>query len=77
MTTPSHELLSAALMLPETERANLAGLLLRSLDPTPDPAADEAWAAEIQRRVQAIDRGEVDLIPWDDVMAAMRERNNG
>jgi putative addiction module component (TIGR02574 family) len=59
------------------ERANLAGSLLRSLDPSPDPLADQAWAAEIERRVQAIDRGEVNLTPWDEVMAAMRTRRNG
>ena len=45
--------------------------------PTPDPAADQALAAEIERRVQAIDSGEINLTPWDEVMAAMRERRNG
>ena len=33
--------------------------------------------AEVERRVQAIDRGEVNLTPWDEVMAAMRTRRNG
>ncbi len=77
MNTQPQELLMAALTLSEIERANLAGSLLRSLDPTPDPTADQAWAAEIEHRVQAIDRGEVNLTPWDEVMAAMRERRNG
>jgi putative addiction module component (TIGR02574 family) len=77
MSTQSQELLTVALTLSEIERANLAGSLLRSLDPNPDPFADQAWAAEIERRVQAIDRGEVNLAPWDDVMAAMRQRRNG
>ena len=67
MNTQPQELLSAALTLSEMERANLAGSLLRSLDPIPDPTADQAWAAEIERRMQAIDRGEVKLTPWDDV----------
>ena len=52
MNTQPQELLSAALTLSEMERANLAGSLLRSLDPTPDPTADQAWAAEIERRMQ-------------------------
>ncbi len=77
MDTQTKELLSAALTLPEIERANIAGSLLRSLDPSPDPNADAAWAAEIERRVQSIDCGEVDLSRWDDVMTAMRERRNG
>ena len=77
MSTQTQELLTVALTLSEIERANLAGSLLRSLDPSPDPLADQAWAAEIERRVQAIDRGEVHLTPWDEVMAAMRQRRNG
>jgi putative addiction module component (TIGR02574 family) len=77
MSTQTQELLSVALTLSEIERANLAGSLLRSLDPSPDPLADKAWAAEIERRVQAIDRGEVSLTPWDEVMATMRQSRNG
>ena len=77
MSAQSQELLTVALTLSEIERANLAGALLRSLDPSPDPLADQAWAAEIERRVQAIDRGEVNLTPWGEVMAAMRQRRNG
>ena len=38
--------------------------------------ADQAWVDEIERRVQAIDRGELHLTPWDEVMTAMRERRN-
>lgn len=52
MNTQPQELLSEALTLSEMERANPAGSLLRSLDPTPDPTADQAWAAEIERRMQ-------------------------
>ena len=77
MNTQPQELLNLALTLSEIERANLAGSLLRSLDPSSDPTADQAWAAEIERRVQAIDRGEVNLRPWDEVMYAMRQRRNG
>jgi putative addiction module component (TIGR02574 family) len=77
MNTHPQELLTAALSLSEIERADLAESLLRSLDPAPDPSADQAWAAEIERRIQAIDRGEVNLTPWDEVMATMRERRNG
>ena len=77
MNTQPQELLTAALSLSEIERADLAESLLRSLDPAPDPSADQAWAAEIERRIQAIDRGEVNLTAWDEVMATMRERRNG
>jgi len=77
MNTQPQDLLAAALSLPETDRADLAASLLRSLDPVADPTADAAWAAEIERRVNSIDNGEAKLVPWDDVMAAMRDRRNG
>ena len=55
----------------------MAAFLLRSLDPPDDPDADVAWAAEIERRVKSIDNGDVKLVPWDNVMAAMRKRRDG
>jgi putative addiction module component (TIGR02574 family) len=77
MNGKSHELLRSALALPEAERAELAASLIQSLDPATDEATDEAWAAEIQRRIDAIDRGEVQLVPWDDVMRNMQQRKHG
>jgi len=76
MTTQSQEVLQSALALPETERAEIAASLIRSLDPETDEDMDAAWASEIQRRVEAIDRGEVRLIPWDDVMQELRGRRH-
>jgi putative addiction module component (TIGR02574 family) len=76
MNTQSQELLQTALALPESERAEIAGSLIRSLDTETDDGADEAWEAEIQRRVEAIDRGEVRLIPWVDVMQELRGRGH-
>jgi hypothetical protein len=40
---------------PETG-ATLVGLLLESLDETPDPAVEAAWRAEIRRRIAAYER---------------------
>jgi putative addiction module component (TIGR02574 family) len=62
----TQQLLTAALSLPESERAELAASLIRSLDPEVDPDAEAAWASEIQRRVASIDDGTARLIPWDD-----------
>ncbi|MEI8372981.1 MAG: addiction module protein [Planctomycetota bacterium] len=76
MTTQSQEVLQSALALPEAERAEIAASLIRSLDPETDEDVDAAWAGEIQRRVEAIDRGEVRLIPWDDVMQELRGRGH-
>ena len=33
---------------------------------------DAAWEAEIARRIQQIDSGEVECIPWEAVMTEMR-----
>lgn len=77
MNTQQQQLLTAALSMPESDRATLAASLLRSLDPPDDPGADAAWAAEIQRRVESIDNGTAELRPWDDVIGEMRQRRNG
>ena len=77
MNTQSQEILRSALSLSEHERAEIAASLIQSLDTQTDEDVDAAWAAEIQRRVESIDRGDAQLIPWDDVMREMRERGNG
>jgi putative addiction module component (TIGR02574 family) len=77
MSTQSEQILRSALSLPESERAEIAAALIHSLDPHVDEAVDEAWAAEIERRIATIDRGEVALIPFQDVLAEMRRRGHG
>jgi len=72
-TDPSH-LLAQALKLPDAERAALAVELIASLDGEPDHGVEEAWAQEIKRRVEQIDRGEVELIPWEQVRDELRQR---
>lgn len=61
------ELLKKALALPENERAELAGSLLDSLDPTIDEDAEVAWQEEISRRLKELDTGKVKTIPWEEV----------
>jgi putative addiction module component (TIGR02574 family) len=50
----------------------LAERLIASLDENAE--VEEAWAAEIKRRLDSIDRGEVELIPAEDVIAEARRR---
>jgi len=73
------EILQRVLALPSEERARLLDELLRSLEPdqddTPtDPAWEEAWAAELNRRAQEIDEGRAQLIPHEEVFAELRAR---
>lgn len=57
-------ILEEALQLPEEARAALAALLLGSLEKSVDPDAEAKWAAEITKRVQELDSGTVQMIPW-------------
>lgn len=66
------------LELPADERARIAKLLIESLGPSTDEveqaAIEEAWKVEIDRRIEQIDHGEVELIPAEEVFARIRER---
>lgn len=75
------ELLEKALQLPSAEQEKIARALYENLadeeaeDEDEYPAEVEAaWAEEIQRRVEEIRNGTVELIPADEVMAELRER---
>jgi putative addiction module component (TIGR02574 family) len=65
------ELFREATQLPEHDRAALAGLLIESLEPAPEPDVEAAWSKEIARRVAELDAGTVKTIPWEDVRAEL------
>jgi putative addiction module component (TIGR02574 family) len=69
-----HDLYREAVELSESERAELAGLLLESLQTAPDADVEAAWAEEIERRVRDIDEGRVKTIPWEQVRAELQAR---
>lgn len=71
---PVTELFRKAADLPEEDRAALAGLLIESLESERDPDVDEAWAAEIERRVEDIKSGRVEGVPWETVRARLLGR---
>ncbi len=77
MTRAAEKILSEALALEESDRATLAGLLIESLDEAPDEGWEEAWAAEIRRRVAQLDSGDVNTIPWEEARARLLERKRG
>ena len=62
--------------LSEEDRAALAGLLIESLEGEPDQDVEAAWAAEIERRVAALDSGAVKGIPWEQVRQRLLDRLN-
>jgi Putative addiction module component len=67
MTATARQLLQQALELDETDRASVAGLLLESLHGPADDGAEALWDAEVRRRIDEIDRGTVELVPWGEV----------
>lgn len=71
MTKAHEDVLSAALAMPVAVRAEIAELLLDSLEQE-RATIDAAWGAEAERRIDQLDRGEVELLPGDAVMAEMR-----
>lgn len=66
------DLKEKASRLSETERAELALSLIESLDGPADPDVEEVWRVESERRIAQIERGEVQLIPGDEVFARLR-----
>jgi putative addiction module component (TIGR02574 family) len=69
------EILRDALALPLEARALLVDSLIESLDQTVDEGAEKAWAEEIQVRLQQIDTGAVDLIPWEAARRRLRSHD--
>lgn len=61
------QLLAEALRLSEEERAALAGELIQSLDHDVDPDAEAAWSDEIRTRLERVDAGIAETIPWSEV----------
>ncbi|HEX8245375.1 MAG TPA: addiction module protein [Longimicrobium sp.] len=74
MSLPLERLEAEALELPTNERAALAHRLIASLDEgADDPTEVElAWEEEIQQRMEAYRRGEVQTISSADVFAKAR-----
>ena len=74
MVRDAAEVLRDALALPPEARAALVDSLIESLDRVIDEGAEEAWLEEIYRRLQQIDSGAVQLIPWEDARRRLRTR---
>ena len=66
MSREATELLKKALSLPVTERADLAGSLIESLDNTEDDSVAAAWDEEVARRMAELDSGKVKPASLDE-----------
>ena len=70
MSLTYDQIAAEAMRLSPEERADLADKLWVSVD-TPEAVAT-AWDAEIERRIAQIDSGEVETIPFEQVLAKTR-----
>jgi putative addiction module component (TIGR02574 family) len=66
MTQEAAELLKKALALPVSERADLAGSLIESLDDTQDESVEAAWDEEVARRMADIESGGVKPVSLEE-----------
>ena len=73
-TVQLESITSAAMTLPERERAKLARDLVASLDGAADISAADAWDAEICRRINDIESGKADLIDAEEAISRARTR---
>lgn len=68
MNASVEKVLSEALGLSAVDRASVAESLLHSLD-KPDSKIDQVWAEEVEARVNAADRGEIEMVLVDEVFS--------
>jgi putative addiction module component (TIGR02574 family) len=68
MTEGAQDVFAQALALSPEDRAALIEMLAESLC-APEHELSPAWKAEIVRRIEAVERGESQLIPADEVEA--------
>jgi putative addiction module component (TIGR02574 family) len=74
MSTEASRILTEVLSLPADERAQLVERILDSLGAEPDKERLERWAAETESRLDAIDRGELEVTPGEEVLERLRQR---
>ena len=77
MSTDSENLYHAALKLSGDERFHLAHRLLESVECERDPDYEEAWAAEIARRIEEVENGKVKTVSWEEVKKMIHEVRHG
>jgi putative addiction module component (TIGR02574 family) len=66
------EMKTAALQLPFAERSELAKALLLSMEQPTDAELDVLWEIEINRRIEAVEKGEIKLIAGEEAFVRAR-----
>ena len=74
MARSAQELFDEAMRLDPQERATLMRLLIDALDAETEEGAEDAWRAEVERRMAELDSGAVEAVPWEEVRARLYRR---
>ena len=77
MSNTMDRILDEALQLPLSERAQVAGELIASIDGPPDPNAEKLWATEIERRARRALTGESLGEDWEIVRQRVSDKLSG
>lgn len=76
MAIPKEQLFREVLHLDDETRAALTGLLIESLDTESEDGVEAAWLEEIERRMEALDSGDVNTVSWDEVKERLYKNMN-
>ena len=74
MAKSAQELFDEAMRLDPQERATLMRLLIDALDADIEEGTEDAWRAEVERRMAELDSGAVETVPWEEVRARLYRR---
>jgi putative addiction module component (TIGR02574 family) len=76
MATTQTRLFKEALDLTEKDRAELAGLLIDSLDAEEGEGVEAAWISEVESRLAALDKDHTKIIPWEEAKKQLLKNLN-
>jgi len=74
MATTVKKICNEALFLPADERIGLVERLLTSLNLPTQADIERLWAEEAEHRIAEIDRGDVKLVPGEQVFENIRRK---
>ena len=77
MAVSRDDIFQKALSLQDSGRADLIGILIRSLDAEVEEGVEEAWRTEIDRRAKELESGSVQSIPWEVVQERLARAPRG
>jgi len=69
----ANSILEAAMNLPPEQRIDIADRLLTSLPENYVNEVERVWAQEAERRLDAVERGEVEMLPAEPIIRALEQ----